>query len=111
MPVRWKAKAEPTEWNERVLAGLAKAVGHPVRVHILRTLLSRRVCTCRELVEVLPLAQATVSQHLKVLREAGLVTCEADGTSRCYRVNTGALARLKNAVDALAGTAAARGFG
>ncbi len=101
MPVKWTVKSEPTEWNERVLAALAKALAHPIRVHIVRTLMASRVCTCRDLVEALPVAQATVSQHLKVLREAGLVTSEAEGTSRCYRVNRSALIRLKNAVDAM----------
>ena len=101
MPVKWTAKTEPTEWNERVLATLGKALGHPIRVHILRTLMSRRVCTCQELVDALPLAQSTVSQHLKVLGDAGLVTCAADGTRRCYRVHRAALVRLKNAVDAM----------
>lgn len=66
------------------LAVLAKALGHPVRVRILRMLLARDSCYCGQIVEELPLAQATVSQHLKVLKNAGLITGEIDGPRVCY---------------------------
>ena len=55
------------------LAQLADAIGHPARVAILRLLKEREVCVCGEIVEVLPLAQSTVSQHLKVLKAAGWI--------------------------------------
>ena len=66
------------------MALLAKAVAHPIRVRILQLLLSREHCYCGETVEELPLAQATVSQHLKVLKEAGLIVGEVEGLRTCY---------------------------
>ena len=73
--------------GEAELAALAKALGHPARVRILRLLLRRDACVCGEIVAELPLAQATVSQHLKVLRESGLVQGEVDGPRVCYCVD------------------------
>lgn len=84
------------------LADLAKAVGHPVRVRILRLLLSRRACVCGEIVDELPLAQSTVSQHLKVLKDAGLIRGEIDGPRVCYCVEPDALRRLGELSAALA---------
>lgn len=69
------------------LADLAKALSHPARVAILRTLAEKQMCICGEIVEVLPLAQATVSQHLKELKNAGLVTGEIEGVRSCYCIN------------------------
>ena len=66
------------------LALLAKALGHPTRVQILRVLLARESCLCGEIVDRLPLAQATVSQHLKVLKDTGLIQGEIDGPRTCY---------------------------
>lgn len=83
------------------LADLAKAVGHPARVQILRLLLERDTCVAGEIVEQLPLAQSTVSQHLKVLREAGLITGCEDGSRICYCVDPKAIARLKELVTGL----------
>jgi DNA-binding transcriptional ArsR family regulator len=85
------------EAGEQELAALAKALGHPARVRILRLLLARDACVCGEIVDQLPLAQATVSQHLKVLRESGLVRGEIDGPRVCYcvdRERLGGLAAL-----------------
>jgi DNA-binding transcriptional ArsR family regulator len=62
----------------------AKALAHPARVAILRELARRNACVCGEFVELLPLAQATVSQHLKELRRAGLVQGEVEGPRACY---------------------------
>ncbi len=84
------------------LAELAKAVGHPVRVQILRILLSRTTCVCGEIVDELPLAQSTVSQHLKVLKEAGLIRGEIDGPRVCYCIEPDALRRLAELTGALA---------
>src|SRR4051794_39967303 len=88
------------ESDER-LAKLAWAIAHPARVRILRILLARQACICGELVDQMPLAQSTVSQHLKVLKEAGLVTGEIDGPRVCYCVNPAVLALLKELVAAL----------
>ena len=70
--------------DEQRLAALAKALGHPARVAIVRLLAQRRACVCGELVLELPLSQSTVSQHLKELKAAGLVQGEIDGPRVCY---------------------------
>lgn len=69
---------------EAEVAAVAKALGHPARVRILRLLLARDSCYCGQIVDELPLAQATVSQHLRVLKDAGLITGEIDGPRVCY---------------------------
>jgi ArsR family transcriptional regulator len=63
---------------------MAKALGHPARVAIVRLLLRRGECICGDIVEHIPLAQATVSQHLKVLKNAGWIRGEVDGPRVCY---------------------------
>jgi ArsR family transcriptional regulator len=83
------------------LAQLTKALAHPVRVQILRLLARRDQRRCGEIVGELPLAQSTVSQHLKVLKEAGLVRGEVDGPRVCYCLSPRALRRLKALVAAL----------
>lgn len=83
------------------LAALAWAVAHPIRVRILKLLLERESCVCGELVELLPVAQSTVSQHLKIMKEAGLIQGEVDGPKVCYCVDSVGLARLKNLVREL----------
>lgn len=83
------------------LARLAKALGHPARVAILRLLLRRDSCICGELVDELPLAQSTVSQHLKQLKEAGLIRGEVSGPRVCYCVEPGALALLRELLNGL----------
>lgn len=75
---------ETTGQRDEQLALLAKALGHPARVRIMRLLLSRDACYCGQIVDELPLAQATVSQHLKVLKDAGLVSGEIEGLRTCY---------------------------
>jgi ArsR family transcriptional regulator len=83
------------------LAALARALGHPARVQILRLLARREGCVCGDIVDVLPLAQSTVSQHLKVLKEAGLVRGEVDGPRVCYCIEPGMLRRLRVLVAGL----------
>jgi ArsR family transcriptional regulator len=80
------------------LARLAWALAHPARVRILRILTARQACICGELVDQMPLAQSTVSQHLKILKESGLVQGEIDGPKVCYCVNPAALQRLKQLI-------------
>lgn len=63
------------------------ALGHPARIAILEELASMKSCVCGELVDVLPLAQATVSQHLKVLKKAGLIRGEISGPKTCYCID------------------------
>lgn len=89
------AAATPISADEQELADLAKAVGHPARVRILRILIERDACICGDIVEQIPLAQSTVSQHLKQLQEAGLIQGEIDGPRVCYCVDPARLKRLK----------------
>ncbi len=91
---------------ERQLALLAKALGNPARVRILRLLLAHEACYCGEIVEEIPLAQATVSQHLKVLKEAGLIVGEIDGLRIGYCVSRARLAELHELVGSLLDEAA-----
>ena len=77
------------------LAALAKAIAHPARVQIIRILVRKTSCVCGDIVDELPLAQSTVSQHLKVLKEAGLIRGEVDGPRVCYCLEPRALRRLK----------------
>ena len=84
------------------IARLARALAHPVRVEILRMLLGSGTCVCGEIVDRLPLAQATVSQHLKVLREAGLIRGEIDPPRVCYCAVPQAVRRFKSLVESLA---------
>jgi ArsR family transcriptional regulator len=81
--------------QDRELAALAKALGHPARVKILRHLAGIKGCICGDLVLEIGLAQATVSQHLKVLKSAGLVRGIISGPSTCYCLERPALERLK----------------
>ncbi len=76
-------------------ASLARALSHPARVAIVRHLAEVGTCVCGEIVQVMPLAQATVSQHLKVLKEAGLVQGEVDGPRTCYCVNPNGVRRFQ----------------
>ncbi|NEM97119.1 ArsR/SmtB family transcription factor [Pontibacter burrus] len=73
--------------TEIILATYAKALGHPARVAILRILLERKACICGDIVDELPLSQSTVSQHLKELKEAGLIKGDIDGKKVCYCID------------------------
>lgn len=83
------------------LAGLAWAIAHPVRLRLLRILIARKACVCGELVGQFDLAQSTISQHLKILKQYGLVQGEIDGPKVCYCVAPEVLARLKSLLAAL----------
>jgi len=98
-----KADLRPVEGPEAddELASLAKALGHPARVQILRMLVRRSTCVCGDIVDELPLAQSTVSQHLKVLKEVGLIRGEVDGPRVSYCVEPRTLRRLRALVGGL----------
>jgi ArsR family transcriptional regulator len=87
------ADVEASGPGDEELARLAKALGHPARAAILRLLLRGGECICGDIVDRIPLAQATVSQHLKVLKEAGWITGEVDGPRVCYCVRAETLPR------------------
>lgn len=91
----------PDDESAEVLAQLARAVAHPARVRIVRLLMNRESCVCGEIVDELPLAQSTVSQHLKVLKQAGLIQGEVDGPKVCYCINASKLQELKALVSSL----------
>ena len=78
-----------------------RALGHPARLRILRTLAERGTCICGEIVDELPLAQSTVSQHLKVLKEAGLIAGEIEGSAVCYFLVPGAMESAHRAMGEL----------
>jgi DNA-binding transcriptional ArsR family regulator len=73
--------------KENQVAEYAKALSHPARVAILNILATKTSCQCGEIVEYLPLSQSTVSQHLKELKEAGLISGEIEGVKVCYCIN------------------------
>jgi ArsR family transcriptional regulator, arsenate/arsenite/antimonite-responsive transcriptional repressor len=88
--------------NEDIwLADIAKALSHPARIRILKILTQLNNCMVGSIVDQLPLAQATVSQHLKELKRVGLIEGEIDGPRICYCVNAKALNKAKNALDKL----------
>lgn len=80
---------------------LAKAIGHPARIKILRYLAHKNACICGDIVDELGLAQSTVSQHLKVLKDAGIIRGEIDGPRVCYCIEPRTLRRLKALVGSL----------
>ncbi len=81
------------------LARMLKALGNPVRFYMVQVLAERRACITGEIVEFTQLAQSTVSQHLKVLREAGIVSGEIDGPATCYCLNGEGIRWLKSQVE------------
>jgi len=99
--VRSSRPAPRFEARDRELAVLAKALGHPARVAILRKLITSGECICGVIVSDLPLAQATVSQHLKVLKHAGLIRGEVDGPRVCYCIDPAAIRRLQTLIQEL----------
>lgn len=83
------------------LAAFAKAIAHPTRVRILRLLAGKQARMCSHIVDELPLAQSTVSEHLRILREAGLVQANEDGPRVGYCIVPRALRRFQRMLDAL----------
>jgi DNA-binding transcriptional ArsR family regulator len=79
-------KQEFSEIDNQI-ASFAKAISHPARVAILKKLADCNKCICGDIVEVMPLSQSTVSQHLKELKNAGLIQGEIEGSSSCYCIN------------------------
>ena len=90
-----------TQEADAELARYAKALGHPMRVRILRILAQQTECICGDMVAALPVAQSTVSQHLKVLKNAGLVQDEIDGPRVRYCIEPDAVKRLKTLIRGL----------
>jgi ArsR family transcriptional regulator, arsenate/arsenite/antimonite-responsive transcriptional repressor len=86
--------------TELRLARMLKALGNPVRFRIVKFLAENPVCITGDIVDLTHLAQSTVSQHLKVLREAGLIQGEIEGPATCYCIDADGISFLKRQVDA-----------
>jgi len=85
--------------GDRATATAAKALAHPARIAILRYVAQRASCICGELVDEIGLAQATVSQHLKVLKEAGLIQGEISGPRVCYCIHPEGWAKARRELE------------
>lgn len=94
-------KSSPTSVSPQKLrlAQMLKALGNPVRFQIVEALAERQMCITAQIVELLPLAQSTVSQHLKVLKEAGLIRGEIDGPATCYCLDAENIRWLKDQIE------------
>ncbi len=87
--------------EEQDLAAFAKVLSHPARIAILKILAQENACICGRIVEVLPLAQSTVSQHLKELKQAGLINGTVEGPKSCYCINWNAFEKFNSAYNTL----------
>lgn len=101
------SKADEFTVRDNKIAQYAKALAHPARVAILQLLIKKQSCICGDIVDELPLSQSTVSQHLKELKEAGLIKGDIEGTKVCYCIDgqewENAKNCLKNLFDAFTG--------
>lgn len=90
------SKSESFSEKHNEIASMAKALGHPARVAIVDFLLRRDDCICGDIVNEIPLAQPTVSRHLKELKDAGLIKGNVEGNSICYCIDEKAVNKLLN---------------
>jgi len=94
------AKPETKE-QKKDLARIAKALGHPIRLQIIAILKNTKGCICGDIVNRLPISQATVSQHLKVLKDAGVIRGEISGPATCYCLEPATVKYFKEMVKKL----------
>jgi DNA-binding transcriptional ArsR family regulator len=94
-------KSDEFTVRDNRVANYAKALAHPARIAILRLLIKRQACVCGDIVDELPLSQSTVSQHLKELKEVGLIKGDIEGKSVCYCINELAWKEAKEDLDLL----------
>lgn len=94
-------KTENFSTTQNQMATLLKALGHPARIAILEFLLKVDTCICGDIVNELPLAQPTISQHLKELKNAGLIKGNVEGTSVCYCIDKTAFSIIQNYFDGI----------
>src|SRR5881398_3189776 len=80
-------KAEEFSVKDNRIARYAKALSHPARIAILKVLVQRQACVCGDIVDELPLSQSTVSQHLKELKDAGIIKGDIEGAKVCYCID------------------------
>ena len=95
------SKTEEFTKTQNDVAALAKALAHPARIAILNHLVKTKECVCGDIVDELPLSQSTVSQHLKELKEAGLIKGNISGTSVCYCIDETNWEKAKAAIGEL----------
>jgi ArsR family transcriptional regulator len=95
--------------DEIKMAEIASALSHPARIAILKAIAERNSCICGEIVEVLPLAQSTVSQHLKELKTAGLIQGSIDGVKSCYCIDWDNMNKFIGDIQGLLGEMKAKG--
>ncbi len=88
------SNSKESQTNNKQLAIWAKALAHPARIAILKLLIQKQSCICGEIVSELPLSQSTVSQHLKAMKEAGLIVGTIDGPKVCYCINVAVLSEF-----------------
>lgn len=89
-------KAEEFSVKSNKIAAYAKALAHPARIAIIQLLLKKQTCICGDIVNVLPLSQSTVSQHLKELKDSGLIKGDIDGVKVCYCIDEAEWAMAKS---------------
>ncbi len=96
-------KSEIFTAEQNRIATFAKVLGHPARIAILQHLLKTQTCVCGDLVEEIGLAQATISQHLKELKQVGLIQGTIEGTSVCYCINIATWQEVRSILTTLFG--------
>ncbi len=97
-----KTESFNTLQNRRAL--YFKALGHPARIAIIEMLIEKKSCICNDMVEELPLSQSTISQHLKELKEAGIIKGEIEGQKICYCIDSMAWQEIQNDMNVLFGS-------
>ena len=95
------SKTEEFSLKQNQISHLAKALGHPARIAILEVLMKKEDCICGDIVDELPLAQPTVSQHLKELKNAGLIKGSIEGNTVCYCVDQKGIRKLIDYLEAI----------
>lgn len=96
-------KTEHFTSRQNTIANMAKALGHPARIAIMEYLVKVDSCICGDIVNELPLAQPTISQHLKELKNAGLIKGNIEGNAICYCVDEKAMAKIQSYFENIAG--------
>ena len=94
-------KAEEFKLKDIRIASYAKALSHPARIAILKLLIDKKTCICGDIVDELPLSQSTVSQHLKELKQAGLIKGDIEGAKVCYCIDEKEWKAAKERLDQL----------
>jgi len=93
------SKSDQFTEEQNDISMLFKALGHPARIAIIQHLMNTKSCICNDLVGILPLSQATISQHLRELKDAGIIKGTIDGTSVCYCLNSNVFDTMINTLQ------------